>query len=127
MKGIFSASKLGLLSVSILVVALVLCFTWTPVYGFNFSRIDNVTGGTGDNTSGTTGTGQKGSDLLLTTGSSLGTPTTYTYPGTGNTDIWSDTDFDNTNPPSPPVPEPTTLILLGLGLAGGSLYRKVKS
>jgi hypothetical protein len=125
MKHIISANKLGPLAVSILVIALVLCFTWTPVYGFNFSRIDNVAGGTGDNTAGSNGAGEKGSDMLLTTGSNFGSLTTHLDPGNSYTNFRDDMDFDNSNPPCS-VPEPTTLILLGLGLVGGSLYRKVR-
>ncbi|MBU1317579.1 MAG: PEP-CTERM sorting domain-containing protein [candidate division Zixibacteria bacterium] len=127
MKDKLSTSNLGPLTVSALVIVLLLCLTWTPVYGFNFSRIDNVAGGTGGSDNGN-GTGTKGSDLVLTTGTGINQPATGPSPGTGNSFLWgNEAAYDNAAPACPPIPEPTTLILIGLGLAGGSLYRKIRS
>jgi len=126
MKDKISTSSLGPLTVSALVIVFFLCLTWTPAYGFNVSRIDNVAGGTEEGDNGSE-TGTKGSDLVLITGTGINQPTTGPAPGTGNTFIWDEMDYDNEAPACPPIPEPTTLILIGLGLVGGSLYRKIRS
>lgn len=126
MKDMISESRFGPLTFSVLVIVLFLCLTWTPAFGYNFSRIDNVAGDINGSNDGTTHT-TKGSDLVLTTGNGPNQPAAGPSPGDDNTFIWSETNYDNAAPACPPIPEPTTLMLIGLGLAGGSLYRRLRS
>lgn len=112
-------SRLNLFVMSAAIIMLFLAVTWTPVYGFNMSRVDNLTtGGEGSDESGDY------SQLPAKSASSGGSGDGYLIfenelPDDGNVDQY------NTNCP-PPIPEPATLLLIGFGLAGGAVMRRFK-
>jgi hypothetical protein len=105
-----SVNRWHLAILAALIIGMVLCLSWTPAYGFGFSKADLAAG------SGSAPVGNPPSGTPVGNGSTPIAPTTS----------WTTTFADSPETCPPPIPEPGTLILLGLGLAGGAAIKRLR-
>jgi len=115
-----AVDRFQLVFLSVTIVVLFLCLTWSTAYGYSFSRIDNIASQTN------APQGSEGNSSALK--SSMTSYSSYSDRFSWNDDESFARDTDDGVPAScpPPTPEPATLVLIGMGLAGAAVYTRLR-